>query len=263
MTPNPPLSQRTQTMLGCEVGGMQGPDVCNSLKAGNFLNPHICGWNVKEGGCEEIELGKGNLCKTVPDQATCNQQGDCCWDVKGYCGEFDYGDCLRPMPNMGNLPSINFNGMSIVPNMEEHMEAQSEMAERKAEMMGDHMEMQQEMGMGMGGMGMYENELELDELFPVQDCATLQLCHGRVGMNPCVLNPQGKCVQMQMPTFGQAPALRKEHASQSSTPFNYGHLLMVLGGGLIVGLAVGMCFQGLRSKNSIAPVLLEDNYRNI
>merc|ERR1719204_76484 len=112
ITPNPPMSERTQTMLSCEVAGMQGPAACNALKAGNMFNPKVCGWNVKEGGCEEIELGKGNLCKTVADQETCNQQGDCCWDMKGYCGEFDFGDCARPgmvngMGNMGGLPSIN------------------------------------------------------------------------------------------------------------------------------------------------------------
>jgi len=300
MQPNPPMADRTQTMLSCEVAGMQGPAACNSLKSGSMFNPKICGWNVKEGDCEEIELGKGNLCKTVADQDTCNQQGDCCWDMKGYCGEYDFGDCLRPMPNMGNLP--NMGGMPFVPGMEEHMEAQSEMAEAKAEMAGEmgmgmggisfmpgmeeHMEAQNEMAeanaemaenhaeamgemqgmqMGPGGM-MMENEIEYEDLPFVQSCDGLQFCHGRVGMSPCILNQDKNCVKMNMPAmpaFGQAPTLRKTHESHSSAPFNYGHLLMVLGGGLIVGLATGMCFQNLRSKNSIAPVLLEDNYRNI
>merc|ERR1719204_1067463 len=266
MTPNPPMSERTQTMLSCEVAGMQGPAACNALKAGNMFNPKVCGWNVKEGGCEEIELGKGNLCKTVADQETCNQQGDCCWDMKGYCGEFDFGDCARPgmvngMGNMGGLPSINIGGMTIVPGMEEHMEAQSEMAEAHAEAAEAHAEMMGEMGMGGMG-GMFEPKLEYEELLPVQSCDGLQFCHGRVGMNPCILNAEQKCVEMKMPAFG-APALRKGHESKSSSPFNYGHLLMVLGGGLIVGLAAGMCFQNFRAKSSIAPVLLEDNYRNI
>jgi len=261
MTPNPPMSERTQTMLSCEVAGMAGPAACNALKAGNMFNPKVCGWNVKEGGCEEIELGKGNLCKTVADQATCNQQGDCCWDVKGYCGEYDFGDCLRPMPNMANLMP-NMGNMGGMIGMEEQMEAHSEMAEAHAEMAENHAEMMGEMGvMGPGGM-MMETEIEYEELPPVQDCGALQFCHGREGMSPCVLDAQQKCVKMNMPSFG-APALRKTHTSQDSAPFNYGHLLMVLGGGLIVGLAAGMCFQNLRSKSSIAPVLLEDNYRNI
>jgi len=273
MTPNPPMSERTQTMLSCEVAGMQGPAACNALKAGNMFNPKVCGWNVKEGGCEEIELGKGNLCKTVADQETCNQQGDCCWDMKGYCGEYDFGDCMRPMPNMGNLmpnmgnlmPNMgNMGGMSNMIGMEEQMEAHAEMAEANAEMAENHAEMMGEMGgmqMGPGGM-MMETEIEYEELPPVQSCDGLQFCHGREGMSPCVLDAQQKCVKMNMPSFG-APALRKTHTSQDSAPFNYGHLLMVLGGGLIVGLAAGMCFQNIRSKNSIAPVLLEDNYRNI
>jgi len=269
MTPNPPMNERTQTMLSCEVAGMQGPAACNALKAGNMFNPKVCGWNVKEGGCEEIELGKGNLCKTVADQETCNQQGDCCWDMKGYCGEYDFGDCLRPMPNMGNLmPNMgnlmpNMGNMGGMIGMEEQMEAHAEMAEAHAEMAENHAEMMGEMGdmqMGPGGM-MMETEIEYEELPPVQSCDGLQFCHGREGMSPCVLDAQQKCVKMNMPSFG-APALRKTHTSDSA-PFNYGHLLMVLGGGLIVGLAAGMCFQNLRSKNSIAPVLLEDNYRNI
>jgi len=269
MTPNPPMNERTQTMLSCEVAGMQGPAACNALKAGNMFNPKVCGWNVKEGGCEEIELGKGNLCKTVADQETCNQQGDCCWDMKGYCGEYDFGDCLRPMPNMGNLmPNMgnlmpNMGNMGGMIGMEEQMEAHAEMAEAHAEMAENHAEMMGEMGgmqMGPGGM-MMETEIEYEELPPVQSCDGLQFCHGREGMSPCVLDAQQKCVKMNMPSFG-APALRKTH-TQDSAPFNYGHLLMVLGGGLIVGLAAGMCFQNLRSKNSIAPVLLEDNYRNI
>jgi len=231
------------------------------LKAGSPFNPKVCGWNVKEGGCEEIELGKGNLCKTVADQDTCNQQGDCCWDMKGYCGEFDFGDCARPALPMGNmnLPTVNIGGMTIVPGMEEHMEAQSEMAEAHAEAAENHAEMMGEMTMG----GMYEPEIEYEELLPVQTCDGLPFCHGRVGMNPCILNAQQKCVQMTMPTMPGAPVLRKGHESKPSSPFNYGHLLMVLGGGLIVGLAAGMCFQNFRSKSSIAPVLLEDNYRNI
>merc|ERR1719357_646986 len=144
MTPNPPMADRTQTMK-CEMGGMAGPAVCNTLKAGNMFNPKVCGWNVKEGGCEEIELGKGNLCKTVSDPDTCNQQGDCCWDMKGYCGEYDFGDCMRPMPNMGNmggikLPTMNINGMTIPMGMEEHMEMQQEMAENKAEIQSESME---------------------------------------------------------------------------------------------------------------------------
>jgi len=295
MTPNPPMSERTQTMLSCEVAGMQGPAACNALKAGNMFNPKVCGWNVKEGGCEEIELGKGNLCKTVADQATCNQQGDCCWDMKGYCGEYDFGDCLRPMPNMANLMP-NMGGMSNMIGMEEQMEAKGEMMENHVEMMGEmaemggmgdmqmgpggmmaeeqmeaqgeiaenHVEMMgdmAEMQMGPGGM-MMESEIEYEELPMVQDCSALTtFCHGREGMSPCVLDAQQKCVKMNMPSFG-APALQKTH-TQDSAPFNYGHLLMVLGGGLIVGLAAGMCFQNLRSKSSIAPVLLEDNYRNI
>merc|ERR1719392_33196 len=48
MTPNPPMSERTQTMLSCEVAGMAGPAACNALKAGNMFNPKVCGWNVKE-----------------------------------------------------------------------------------------------------------------------------------------------------------------------------------------------------------------------
>merc|ERR1719436_171200 len=134
---------------------------------------------------------------------------------------------------------------------------QSEMAESKAEMQSESMENMME----------GPSELEFEELMPVENCDNLPFCHGRVGTNFCMLNAQQKCVEMAMPTvpFAAVPTLRKEHQSQSETsaPFNYGHLLMVLGGGLIVGLAAGMCFQNLRSKNSIAPVLLEDNYRNI
>jgi len=265
MTPNPAIADRTFASMGCETQGMTGPDACNNLKT--FSG--VCGWNVKEGGCEEIELGKGNLCKTVADPDTCNQQGDCCWDTKGYCGEYDFGDCLRPMPsmNMGGIvmpqmPTVNMGGISFTPGMEEQMEMHSEVAEAKAEMMGDQHEAMME---GVTG------ELEFDELFPVQSCDGLAICHGRVGMAVCMPDANGKCTQMNMPTMpmgmpvSELPSLRKEHQSQSSTsaPLNYGHLAMVLGGGLIVGLAAGMCFQNLRSKSSIAPVLLEDNYRNI
>jgi len=258
MTPNPPAADRQFATMGCETSGMTGPDTCNNLKTFTA----VCGWNVKEGGCEEIELGKGNLCKTVADPAICNSQGDCCWDTKGYCGEYDFGDCLRPMPSMNAggivmppVPSVNIGGISFTPGMEEHMEMQSEAAEAHAEMMGDQHEAMME-----GATG----ELEFDEVYPVASCDGLTICHGRVGLTGvCMPDANGKCTQMNMPAM--LPSLRKEHQSQSSTsaPFNYGHLAMVLGGGLIVGLAAGMCFQNLRSKSSIAPVLLEDNYRNI
>jgi len=256
MTPNPPASERQFATMGCENSGMTGPDTCNNLKTFSA----VCGWNVKEGGCEEIELGKGNLCKTVADPAECNKQGDCCWDSKGYCGENDFGDCLRPMPSMNTgqivvppMPSVNIGGISFTPGMEDHMEMQSEAAEAHAEMIGDQHEAMMEQTTG---------ELEFDEVYPVASCDGLTICHGRVGLTGvCMPDANGKCTQMNMPVM---PSLRKEHQSQStSTPFNYGHLAMVLGGGLIVGLAAGMCFQNLRSKSSIAPVLLEDNYRNI
>lgn len=260
MTPNPPVADRTFAQFGCETQGMTGPDACNNLKTFGG----VCGWNVKEGGCEEIELGKGNLCKTVADQETCNLQGDCCWDMKGYCGEYDFGDCLRPMPsmNMGGIvmpqmPSVNIGGMSFTPGIEEQIEMHSEAAEAHAEMMGDRHEAMME---GVTG------ELEFEDVYSVTSCDGLAICHGRVGMTGvCVPDANGKCTQMNLPAMPMLPSLRKEHQSQSSTsaPFNYGHLAMVLGGGLIVGLAAGMCFQNLRSKSSIAPVLLEDNYRNI
>jgi len=270
MQPNPPLKDRKIALMGCEALTMQGKDVCNQHRSGeDFLEPHICGWSVKEFECQEIELGSGNLCKTVADKDVCNQQADCCWDMKGYCGELDMGDCFRGAPgaafqpmNPMNLPTINIGGMSIVPGMEEAMERQGEQREASAEFAADQQEAKVE---AMGGMGEMM-EVDYEELLPVQSCDNLPLCHGRVGANPCVFNMQGQCVQMTMPAMpmmGGVPPLRKAHESSSSSPLNYGHLLMVLGGGLIVGLAAGVCFQGFRSKNSIAPVLLENNYRNI
>merc|ERR1719433_960137 len=209
MMPNPPMKDRTQAVLGCEMSGMAGPDACNSLKTGSMFKPSVCGWNVKKGKCEQIELGKGNLCKTVADQETCNQQGDCCWDMKGYCGEYDFGDCLRPMPNMANLMP-NMGGMANMAEMEKHMEAQSEMAEAKtemaeakAEMAENHAEIMgemQSMQMGPGGMAM-EQEVEYEDLPFVKSCTGLQQCFGREGMSPCILNAQKNCVKMNMPTM--------------------------------------------------------------
>merc|ERR1719411_1625470 len=80
-------------------------------------------------------------------------------------------------------------------------------------------------------------------------------------MSPCVLDAQQKCVKMNMPSFG-APALQKTH-TETSAPFNYGHLLMVLGGGLIVGLAagnVGFVFTS-EDLNEVRDALLENKVK--
>jgi len=272
MQPNPPMKDRKIAMMGCE---MVAPAECNNYRSADdmFTEPHVCGFNLREGKCEDIELGKGNLCKTVADQDTCNAQGDCCWDMEGYCGELDLGDCLAPgmaMPGMPAgqqqpfvLPTVNIGGMNIV--NEEAMDMQSEQREAQMEMHENRMEAQGEM---MGGevMGM-----DYEDLLPVKECGTLPICTGRVGRNPCMMNSDGKCVQMTMPAMpamplmgGEMPSLQKTHESKSTkSPINYAHLALVLAGGLIVGLAAGMCVQGFRTKSSIDPVLLEDNYRNI
>jgi len=227
---------------------------------GSFTEPHVCGWSVKEFECQEIEVGPGNLCKTVADRDTCNQQGDCCWDMKGYCGEFDRGDCMTGrvpiLPNMPVPPVMDIGGIPIIGGMEEMVEAKAEVQENKQEFAREQQEAKME-----GEM----MEFDFEELPFVQSCDNLPLCHGRVGFSPCILDSTGTCVKMAPMTPFSPPPLRQTHESnsQSSSPYNYGHLLMVLGGGLIVGLAAGVCVQGLRSKNSIAPVLLEDNYRNI
>jgi len=272
MQPDPPLQDRQIAMMGCE---MIAPADCNKYKSADdmFTEPHVCGFNLREGKCEDIELGKGNLCKTVADRDTCNKQGDCCWDMEGYCGELDLGDCLAPgMPGMPAanqqfvLPTIKGpGGMNFV--NEEALDAQSEHREAQREMQENRVEAQGEM-MGEGPMGM-----DYEDLLPVQKCGTLPFCTGRVGRNPCMLNSEGQCVQMTMPAMpampvmpmgGEMPSLQKTHESHStSSPINYTHLALVLAGGLIVGLAAGMCVQGFRSKSSIDPVLLEDNYRNI
>merc|ERR550534_3599734 len=139
MVPNPPMNERTMTLFGCEALTMQGKDKCNQAVLGGELG-HVCGWSVKEFECQEIELGHGNLCKTVDNQDACNKQGDCCWDMKGYCGEFDFGDCFRGgMPGMPSVPTGNMAGMGniagmgMMGGMEEVVEMQSEQAERNSE----------------------------------------------------------------------------------------------------------------------------------
>merc|ERR1719192_887337 len=125
------------------------------------------------------------------------------------------------------------------------------MAENKAEFAKEQRENRAE----AGGEFM---EFDYEDLPMVSSCDKAFLCHGKVGFNPCIANADGTCVEMKMPTLAPPP-LRQTHQSksQSSSPYNYAHLLLVLGCGLIVGLTAGVCFQGLRSKNSIAPVLLE------